>query len=362
MSVARKLIALLTALSVVTLVCVGSCAYRRRQAMRRDLEKADARQYEVSRPPLRFVFPTDQTNLADTTSSTVYMPTASGRVESALYGSTRTRGESDNFAARFHKGIDIAPTRRGRDGRALDEVRAVADGIVAYINNNPGGSTYGRYVVLTHEDPLGRIYSLYAHLDAVAPGLDHGGQVAAGETLGRMGNSATYRIPVTRSHLHLEIGVILNNGFEDWFRSVGNVPVHGRYNGLNLFGIDPLRVLLERDADEKRSLLDALQEEPPAFVLALSVRKRPDYYERYPDLWEAAQPPGTVWMDVSEGGVPLRTRAPGTTAADLAAMPAVVSVDTEVLGRNGRALVRQRRDKWELTPAGHRWLEHLLFF
>jgi murein DD-endopeptidase MepM/ murein hydrolase activator NlpD len=312
-------------------------------------------------PPLRFIFPTSQAGLANTASTVVYMPTASGRVESALYGSTRTGRSGGRLLPRFHAGIDIAPLRRARDGKPLDDIRAVADGKVAYLQKAGGGSSYGRYVVLYHQDSLGTFYSLYAHLEAIAPALRVGTAVQVGDVIGRMGHSAATPIPPDRAHLHFEIGVFMHERFGDWLKASGYPRTHGAYHGWNLHCINPLRVLLERDRDGVRSMLEVLRTEPVAFTLLVDLARRPDYYRRYPALWEVGvEPPVRVRIDVAEGGAPLRVRA--ATPEDLAgSVPRVLAASPEVLGRNGCRLVSQRRGEWILTDDGQKWLKQLRF-
>ncbi len=312
-------------------------------------------------PPLRFVFPTAQAGLADTTSTKVYMPTASGRLASALYGSTRTGGSGGRLYPRFHAGIDIAPLRRGRDGKPLDDIHAVANGRVAYLQKAPGGSSYGRYLVLHHHDELGTFYSLYAHLEGFAAGLKTGDQIQAGQVVGRMGHSAATPIPANRAHLHLEIGTFTNQRFADWLHARGYPRTHGAAHGWNLNGINPLRVLLERSPDGTRSMLEVLRSEPVAFTLLAEPKRRPDYYRRYPALWEVgAEPPGRIRIDVAEGGAPLRAR-PARPEELSGKAPRVVAASAEVLGRNGRRLVSRQGSQWQLTDKGREWLDQLLF-
>ena len=137
-------------------------------------------------PPVRspwsnLVPPTAQTRLLDAGAAGVFLPTTPQRPESALFGSVRTGARG---AAQFHEGVDIAPTRRDRHGEPLDEVCAVADGLVGYINRIGGNSNYGQYVVVLHRDPLGEVYTLYAHLAAIASGLQPGQPIRAGQPLG----------------------------------------------------------------------------------------------------------------------------------------------------------------------------------
>ena len=162
---------------------------------------------EPIRPPWKgMVYPTDQTNLLGDVVASTFQPTASGRPESGLYGSVRTANRGGGVMPSFHEGIDIASLQRDRAGRPLDEVRAAADGKVAYINRVSGNSNYGKYVVLLHRDPMGEIYTLYAHL-AEARRRSRPGQPCNGGRGGwKMGNTSSSPIPMERGHLHFEIG------------------------------------------------------------------------------------------------------------------------------------------------------------
>ena len=66
---------------------------------------------------------------------------------------------------------------------------AVADGVVAYVNAMAGNSNYGKYVVLIHTCPSGIVYTLYAHLAAISPGVGCGRAVQAGDVLGIVGHT-----------------------------------------------------------------------------------------------------------------------------------------------------------------------------
>lgn len=318
------------------------------------------------KPVRLYAAPTAQTNLWDTVSTEVYQPTASGRIESALYGSTRTRASGNSFLPAFHEGIDIAPLQRDRQGNALDEVFAVTDGRVAYLNRVAGNSNYGIYVVLLHDDPLGEIYTLYAHLASAEPGLRAGDEVERGARIGIMGHTASTGIPRQRAHLHLEIGVENNARFAQWYRAQKLIPDHGRYHGSNLTGADPLAVFGDQPWPGLKafSLLDYLLENPPAFTLLFAPPKPLDYYRRYPDLWEGSpHVGGPIVMDVSEGGVPQRARAatPEEAALLTGGTPHVLAVNEEVLGRNGLRIVVKRNNEWVFGQRGRRWLEILTY-
>lgn len=317
-------------------------------------------------PVLEFITPTEQTNLWDTESAVVYQPPASGRVSSALYGSVRTRSSGGSTLPHFHEGIDIAPMRRDARGTALDEIRAVADGRVGHINRVGGNSTYGVYVVLLHDDPLGEIYTLYAHLASVAKGLKAGDAVARGTVLGVMGHTASTGIPKHRSHLHFEIGVMSNSRFQTWYNAQKLTPDHGRFHGGNLLGVNPLALYRPDSRQDvfRFSLLDHLSEAQPAFNLLIRQRKPLDYFERHPALWQGEAYQGhAMILEVCEGGVPkLGRNATAEEAALLGSASAkVLEAFPEALGRNGLRLVVPRKGEWTLGEKGRTWLQVLTY-
>ncbi|MCB1070190.1 MAG: M23 family metallopeptidase [Kiritimatiellae bacterium] len=315
-------------------------------------------------PGFRIGFPTPQTRLVETNSLEVYMATGSGRVESAWYGSVRTRKYRSSYLPSFHEGVDIAPTARDARGRALDDVFAVADGTVGYINRVAGNSSYGIYVVLLHESRLGEVFTLYAHLASASDSLRVGHPVTRGDIIGRMGHTSTLGIPVQRSHLHFEFGTVLNRRFETWFRGKKLKPNHGMLHGYNLTGLNPMG-LFDYMAEEKRfDPLNYIKAAPVAFRMVVPTDTLPDYYQRYPALW-VGEPAtgGAMVMEVSEGGVPLFARA--ATDEEKARIsnrkPVVLEVFPDILGRNGERLVVKRNGEWQPGRKSEQWLDILLY-
>lgn len=335
---------------------------RGQESAEQEAEEAKRRESRVVMPPLPvYGYPTAQTNLAHTNDVAVYMPTASGRVQSALYGSVRTVQRGGRLLPRFHAGIDIAPLDRNPSGAPRDAVYAVADGRVVYVNPVGGNSTYGIYVVLGHEDRVGEIYTLYAHLADVADGIAVDRAVRRGDRLGRMGNSASTGIPMARAHLHFEIGVFYNRDFEGWGgESYGGLN-HGVGHGWNLAPIDPLAVYGRGESQPRFCMATHLKGLDPAFVLVFAARERPDYFERYPLLWHGRDRPfESMTMAVSEAGTPLWGRpATETERKQMGGgpTPTVIEVDENVLGRNGMRLIVRRGDQWTLSSTGRRWLD-----
>jgi murein DD-endopeptidase MepM/ murein hydrolase activator NlpD len=308
----------------------------------------------------RVVTPTARERL-DPSSPDAFQPTASGKPESALFGSVRTVSIGSHLYSSFHEGIDIAPLHRNVRGLPLDEVRAVAAGSVGYINRHPGNSNYGIYVVVMHDDPLGRVYTLYAHLAKVPAELRPGQAVEAGTILGTLGNTPAATIPLARAHLHFEVGVIGNGRFDRWFREQRQTPDHGLYNGLNLFACDPLVFfrVMESGGNAFQALLAEI---PPAFELMIPAGKPLDYFRQYPGLWNG-EPFSGAWMVIkaSENGALLagRMATPEEIRQAVSRKPVVLKVDAKVLGRNGCRLVVNDKGRWRLGEKGARWLEIL---
>lgn len=91
-------------------------------------------------------------------------------------------------AGRMHAGVDIAAP----SGVA---VVATCDGTIVRTGTS---ASYGRFVEVAHKDG---ITSFYAHLGRAAKGLQSGMPVAAGDTVGYVGNTGHS----TGAHLHFEL-------------------------------------------------------------------------------------------------------------------------------------------------------------
>jgi len=309
----------------------------------------------------QFGFPTRQHAILDTNVAGVFMPTASGRPESALYGTVRMSKEGNLTLPSHHEGIDIAPLERDRRQVPLDRIYAPLDGEVAYANRIAGNSNYGRYIVLLHDDPVGKIFTLYGHLEEVAPSIRPGYQVKRGEDIGRMGHSDSTGLHVSRAHLHFEVGMVLNRNFHAWYKKQKRKPDHGNYHGQNLIGINPLDVFRWQHVQGFFSMQDYLRQLTPAFSLIVKTPSMPDYFQRYASLWVGEPHHDVMVISVSEGGVPLSGRKATTEEASLLKKTshAVLSVNEEVTGRNGMRLVVRRQGRWQVGKNGERWIEVL---
>ena len=236
-------------------------------------------------------------------------PTESGEVTSGLFGCVRTNGNQ------FHEGLDLTPVARDRRGEATDDIFAVLPGIVRHVSRRAGNSSYGRYVVLEHPDQSPAVYTLYAHLSAIADGLQPGDTVERSQVIGTMGRSAGgYTIPRDRAHLHFEIGLRLSDDFQAWYdwKKFGSRNEHGLWNGMNLVGIDALEfysLFRDRRVD---NFADYFRQLPEAVRLRIATNRVPDFIRRYPVLrvGEIPEEPTAGWEVAFNGfGVPFSWRA-----------------------------------------------------
>ena len=267
--------------------------------------------------------------------------------------------------AHFHEGIDIAALQRDRSGRPLDKAYAVADGVVGYINRVAGKSNYGKYVVLLHHDPVGEVYTLYGHLAEVEKHLSVGQNVSPGQVLGQMGNTSSAGIPMERAHLHFEIGLICNAHFAEWYRAKKLKPDHGNFNGHNFFGANPRDAFADRRQNPDFTFQSHLALLPTAFEVILAASKRPEFFDRYPSLWQGPEfDGGPMVVDCTENGLPLKgRRATDSERAMLGGQrSAVLMADEKVLGRNGCRLVVNTPRGWKIGQSGVQWLEVLEYY
>ncbi len=279
-------------------------------------------------------------------------PTASGEIESGLFGCRRSGG------AQFHEALDLKPIRRDRQGEPVDPVFAVLNGLVRYIGRAPGNSNYGRYIVLEHSDVEPAIYTLYAHLAAITPDLEVGHTITKGQVLGTMGRSSSEQaIPKQRAHLHFEMGVLLSRDFQSWFdwKKFGGQNHQGIYNGMNLMGFDPLdfyNAFRARRVDTFRAYFAQMQ---TAVRLRIATRRIPDYVTRYPSLLTKPLPVGELvggWeLCVNEMGLPF-SLTPLTPMEAMSLAPdevRVLGVDEAILkSHRCKSLVFSKRGGWAI--------------
>ncbi len=274
----------------------------------------------------------------------------SGDPESGSYGGVRTGG------AQFHEGLDIKCISRDRRGEPADNVLAAMSGVVRYVSASAGDSNYGSYIVLEHPDASPAIYTLYAHLARIAPGLKAGDHVTRGQIIGLMGHSSgRSKIPRDRAHLHFEMGVMVTRNFQAWYdrRKFGSTNDHSLWNGMNLMGFDPLDFFNRWRAGKVTSVQDYFAQMPAAVRLRLATRRVPDFALRYPSLLTKPLPPAVAGWEIKFDwtGIPFAW----TPLSDLDAVgltpdqPKIVEVDTAITKRNrSKSLAFSYRGGWKV--------------
>lgn len=207
--------------------------------------------------------------------------------QAGTYGMVRnpfrpTPGGSIMFS-RFHEGIDVKPLYRDSNNEPLDIVRPIAPGQVVHTSSMPGHSNYGRYVVIAHTVPEGTIYSLYAHLASVTCSI--GQQVQPYQEIGRLGYSGV-GLNKTRAHLHLEIALMINSRFAEFYTGENK---HGNFNGMNLAGFDPAAVLRACQGGIPFSVSRYFASLKEHYRVAVPCTKVMDIMRRHPFLYKGSR-------------------------------------------------------------------------
>lgn len=275
-----------------------------------------------------------------------------------------------NDGWRMHEGLDIRHLQTDRRGDPTDPVMATADGTVVYFSKKPGLSNYGNYIVIRHVVEGLEIYSLYAHLSEVRPGLALGAPVKAGEVIGTMGRtSSAETIARDRAHVHFELNVLLNDNFAAWFKknSTGERNDHGEWNGQNLLGLDPREILIgEHSPVKKFSLLEYVRSQTELCRVLVRSTNFP-YLKRYAALVlknPVAEKEGVAGYELAlnYNGVPFALLPRAASEIKGSAKLQLLSVNEAIEKANHcRKLVVKRGGRWQLGDAGIREMELLTY-
>jgi len=321
------------------------------------------------RPSLRavgaaFHLPTENRELFSGGQESAFFAPTPGRTWTAgQFGCVRSEG------TQMHEGIDILSVKKDRRGEPLDEVRAAADGEVAYLSRKPALSNYGNYLVLRHRIDSVQVFTLYAHLRDIKSSLSPGSDVRAGTVLGTLGRTTNTRTPITkdRAHVHFEIDLLVNEGFSSWLKK--NDPStrddHGPWNGRNLLGLDPAEVFrLQERKGSHFSLLEYLRNRPEMCRVLVANTSFP-WLKRYPGLIRrnaVAEREGIVAYEISLdfNGVPFRLvpRSRSEIKGSLSTRLLDVT-EAEYRQHPCRKLVFKRGQSWTLTARGRELIELL---
>jgi murein DD-endopeptidase MepM/ murein hydrolase activator NlpD len=268
----------------------------------------------------------------------------------------------------MHEGLDILHQHTDRHGEPTDPVMATAEGTVVYVSTKPALSNYGKYIVIRHLVEGLEIYSLYAHLSAIQPGIAAGKSVKPGDLIAIMGRTSNTgeRISQDRAHCHFELNVFVNENFAGWFHKYfpGERNDHGIWNGQNLNGLDPREILLG-ERDPKFSLVGFVRSQTELCRVLVRATAFP-YLKRYAPLVlpnPRANQEGIAGYEVAlnYNGVAFALLPRAASEFKGAARFQLLSVnEAEERAHPCRKLVTQRSGRWQLTDQGLRELELLV--
>jgi peptidoglycan LD-endopeptidase LytH len=314
-----------------------------------------------------FQFPTANHALYDSGSELKFFaPTAPDKPwMSGSFGCVRTDGRH------MHEGLDIRCLQRDRHGEPTDPVLATADGAVVYFSNKPALSNFGKYIVIRHIIEGIEIYSLYAHLSQIQPGLTVGKSVKAGETIATMGRTSNTGETITRdrAHVHFELNLFVNEGFAGWYKQTypSQRNDHSIWNGQNLDALDAREIFLaEHNPVNKFSLLNFIRGQTELCrVLVRSTNFH--YLKRYPMLVlpnPNAQKEGVAGYEIAlnYNGVAFALMPRAASEIQGNNRIQLLSVnEAEERANPCRHLVVWRNGRWQLTETGLRELDLLIY-
>ena len=268
----------------------------------------------------------------------------------------------------MHEGLDILHLQTDRHGEPTDSVMATADGTVVYVSIKAALSNYGKYIVIRHLVEGLEIYSLYAHLSEVQPGIAAGTPVKAGEVIAIMGRTSntSETINKERAHCHFELNLFVSENFGAWYRknNPGERNDHGIWNGQNLNGLDPREILLaERNGGF--SLLNFLRSQTELCRVLVRSTSFP-YLRRYAPLVlknPRAEQAGVAGYEVAlnYNGVAFALLPRAASEIKGTGRFQLLSVnESEYHAHPCRRLVVEHGGHWQLTDRGVRELELLV--
>ena len=271
----------------------------------------------------------------------------------------------------LHEGIDIRCVARDKRSEPTDPILATADGTVAYINKRSSLSNYGNYLILRHTIEGVEVYSLYAHLKELRPGLKHGDSVKAGDAVGTMGRTSNtaQTISKERAHVHFELDLIVNERFPEWYRKTfpGQRNDHGGWNGQNLLGLDPWKLLLEQQRlGTKFSLVEFIRGQTEMCRVVVRDADFP-WARRYPMFVKAnpiAQKEGIAGYELAlnYNGLPFELIPRAASEIKTKSKIQLLSVNAAERQKHPcRKIVTQKGSRWELANNGIHLLNLLTY-
>lgn len=314
-----------------------------------------------------FALPTQNRDILNPITYTNYfIPTVMGDWSSGTFGCVRSSGNQ------LHEGLDIRSHTRDKKGEATDPVLCTAPGTVVHLCSNPANSNYGRYIVVQHNIDGIEIYSLYAHLGSIAPGITNNTPVQQGTPLGIIGRSTNTkeRISQARAHLHFELSLYLNPYFTQWFDENYPNQIHQNgFHGWNLAGLDPWEII-KAEQKGKFNLADFIRRDQEELCRVLIHKKTFSFAYRYPRLVLINQPgeqEGIVAWEVffNYNGVPYRIipRSSSEIKGKTTGTYTLLHVNEAEQSKNpARHFLTVSNGKWKLTNKFISYLDQITYY
>jgi hypothetical protein len=224
---------------------------------------------------------------------------------------------------------------------------------VVYTNPSAGGSNYGRYVVIEHQLDGFPYYSLYAHLKTIT--VNVGEAVNQGSPIAVMGHTGE-GIDRERSHVHLELNLLLNSHFSEWFpeHHTADINRHGIYNGINLAGIDIGRFYLELQKNPSLTVATFVQQGEPWYKVLVPISPRMDLTDRYSWLLEGETDAPSSEITFDRTGLPLKVHG----SNEHVTQPTVTWVHSSPFPQHllTKGVIRNRGSDYVLSEEGNQYI------
>lgn len=247
-------------------------------------------------------------------------PTSYNNPLSGTYGLVR-RNENGK---KFHEGLDLFGLNFDKDGEVTDSIFSILDGTIVHINSFENRSSYGRYVVISHSMYGLSFYSLYAHLHSINDSIRLNHPIKEGDCVGRMGRSAGgYKISKSNAHLHFEIGFQYMTDFDSWYENqkFKTPNCHNDWNGLNLFGVDPLGFYRFVQSTKEQNFLKYIMSFPVIIEVHIKYFGYPQFLRKNPAFCQLGLNSNSMisgWkIGFNEQGVPVKWEPLKDAEADL---------------------------------------------
>jgi murein DD-endopeptidase MepM/ murein hydrolase activator NlpD len=119
------------------------------------------------------------------------------RTDARVFGAGRP-GNRAVECRNGHCGVDLGGEIWG------EQIRAVHDGVVDWVQRGPNPDRGGRFVRIGHHG--GTVFTQYFHLAAIPRGLERGTPVKGGDLIGLLGDSG---VKESQPHLHFSVSIRL---------------------------------------------------------------------------------------------------------------------------------------------------------